>query len=43
MSDFYKDTFYTDEMISAKGGVENVDRFVEGQRKIDRRTSIKKF
>lgn len=43
MSDFYKDTFYTDEMISAMGGVANVDRFVEGQRKIDRRTSMKKI
>lgn len=43
MSDFYKETFYTDEMISAMGGVANVDHFVEGQRKIDRRTSMKKF
>lgn len=43
MSDFYKDNFYTDEMISAMGGVANVDRFVEGQRKIDRRTGMKKI
>ena len=43
MSDFYKETFYTDEMISAMGGVANVDRFVEGQRKIDRRTGMKKI
>ena len=43
MSDFYKETFYTDEMISAMSGVANVDRFVEGQRKIDRRTGMKKI
>ena len=43
MNGSFEEYLYTPEMIEACGGIENVNRFVEGQKILERRFRIKQF
>lgn len=43
MNGSFEEYLYTPEMIEACGGIENVNRFVEGQKKLDRKFHIERF
>lgn len=43
MNGSFEEYLYTPEMIEACGGIENVNRFVEAQKKLDRKFHIKRF